>query len=127
MAGDAEKRSMGGAVRLYLLLRLFLESAHKRAVSYRRGSWRALPPPDADATSAVPAWSILGCHHQQTADLSSGTRISTRRLVLFPRRLCAEIAARISGFTDSLVSSCTKPKWLRLKSVGVLPSDVRLH
>src|SRR5262252_2835859 len=115
MADDTEGRSLGGAVRVCLLPRVLLESAHERDVSGRRRSGISLPPPHTDASSAVPARSVLGSHHQQTADLSSGTRISAGRLVLFSRRVCSEICACISGVTDFVVSSCAKPQvaWFR--------------
>src|SRR6516165_2265611 len=106
MADDAERRSLGGAVRVCLLSRVLLEPTHERALSYRHRSGGSLPPAHTDASSAVPARGILGSHHQQTANVSSGTRICARRLVLFPRRLCPEISARISGLTDFVFNSC---------------------
>src|SRR6516162_1206641 len=100
MADDTERRSLGGAVRVCLLPRVLLESAHERDVSTWRRSGSSFPSSHTDASSTVPARNILGSHHQQTADVSFGTRIPARRLVLFPRRLCSEIVACISGLTD---------------------------
>src|SRR5215470_10482587 len=110
MANDAEGRSLGGAVRVCLLPRVLLESAHQCPLSNRGWSGGSLPPPHTDASSVVPARSILGSHHQQTADVSSGARISAGRLVLFSGGVCSEICACISGSTDFVVRSCAKPQ-----------------